>query len=200
MPSRDVDGHILRLNDYFALEFCSLLIIFTIMAPHQFLCGYCNHKPFSSKRAWTQHLKSSSRCAALMNSRYTSRDSLSLSHKHMPSAPVRGVYKGPKSVNKTQRKGRAGFKSVATSHLSGGKENACNNGVSGLLLDEDSDEYSDGPSSRVALPTKQTTNPWRMKALLLKPRSKTGMSMSPDQKVLPHLMRDRDMLLSCCHC
>ena len=75
-----------------------------------------------------------------MNSKCTSHDGLSLSHKHMPSAPVRGIYKGPKSVNKTQRKGRAGFKSVSTSHLSGEKENTCNNGFSGLLLDEDSDE------------------------------------------------------------
>jgi hypothetical protein len=137
MPIRDAGGHILRLNYSFAPLFCSL---FAIMAPSQLLCGYCNHKAFNSKRAWTQHLKSSARCAALMNSKFTSRDhGLTLSHKHMPSATVHGMYKGPKTVNKPQRKGRSAVKSVATSHL---KESHYNQDLASLLLDDDDDDDS----------------------------------------------------------
>jgi len=62
---------------------------------------------------------------------------LSLSYKHMPSAPVRGVYKGPKSVNKIQRKGRAGFKTVSSEREG--------EGFASLSLDDDAYDDDNEP-------------------------------------------------------
>ena len=71
-----------------------------------------------------------------MNSKYTSNTGLSFSHKHMPSAPVHGHYRGPKSVNKAQSKGRFGFKSVSTATIRGGKENLSEDEFAGFSNDD----------------------------------------------------------------
>jgi len=110
------------------------------MAPAKLLCGYCNHKPFASRRAWTQHLQSSTRCASLMNARYTCNNGLSLAHKHMASATVRGLHKGPKSVNKAQNKCQSFRRSAVTARFRGAKEDLSDDEFGNLTLDDDANE------------------------------------------------------------
>ena len=115
------------------------------MAPAKFLCGYCNHKPFATRRAWTQHLQSSTRCASLMNARYTCDNGISTAHKHMPSATVRGLHKGPKSANKAQFKCHSFRRSALAARFSIAKEDLSDDEFGNLTLEDDTDEDNNEP-------------------------------------------------------
>jgi len=106
------------------------------MAPAKFLCGHCNHKPFATRRAWTQHLQSSARCASLMNARCTCDNGTSTAHKHMPPATVRGLHKSPKSVNKAQFKCHSFQRSALAARFSIAKEDLSDDEFGNLTLTE----------------------------------------------------------------
>jgi len=95
LATRDVVGHIL------ALKHCNDINLLCIRPPWHLL-SFCvvivttSHLPAIGHRLST--------CSHLLNVRHTCNNGMSLAHKHLPSATVRGLHKGPKSANKAQCK------------------------------------------------------------------------------------------------
>jgi len=115
------------------------------MSPAKFLCGHCNHKPFATRRAWTQHLQSSAGCASLTNARCTCNNGVSTAHKHMPSAIVRGLHKAPESANKAQFECHSFRRSAAAARFGSAKEDPSDDEFGNLTLEDDANEDNNEP-------------------------------------------------------
>jgi len=75
-----------------------------------------------------------------MNARCTCDNGVSTAHKHMPSATVRGLHKGPKSSNKAQFECHLFQRSATAARFGSVKEDLSDDEFGNLTLEDDANE------------------------------------------------------------